>query len=218
MTGQWTFGLSHALTVAGLVITIIIAFLGFFNLGRWRLQRFEEIRIGVALEALAIAHEAEIVFETVRSSLVWGGELGIHGTTIGRDRERSQEAIRAVVRRLDSHQDFFDKAFILETKFVAAFDKRDVFQLLLQARSRLRAVAEALIEEYAIEHDPTDQDTRLRLRRLRANVTATPGEIREYDEVGKLLARFRQRIEEECNPLVARMHRRSKGWFSRWKG
>jgi hypothetical protein len=218
MRGQWTFGLSHLLTVAGLVITIIIAFLGFFNLGRWRRQRFEEIRIGVALESLAISHEAKFVFEAVRSRLIRVGELGIHGTTIGRDRERSQEAIRAALRRLEEHRDFFDKAFILETKFVAAFDKRDIFQLLFEARNKLSTAAEALIDEYGLEPDPTDQETKQRLRKLRANVAASPGELGEFDEVGKSLARFAERIEEECRPVVAKMYKQDKSWFRWWRG
>jgi hypothetical protein len=207
MRGQWTFGLSHLLTVSGLVITIIIAILGFFSLGRWRRQRFEEIRIGVALEALAISHEAKFVFEAVRSRLIRVGELGIHGTTIGRDRQKSQEAIRSVLRRLEERQDFFDKAFILESKFVAAFDKRDVFELLFQARNKLCSAAEALIEEYALEPDPTDQETRARLRKLRANIAASPGQVEEFDEVGKLLVRFTQRVEEECRPVVGKMYK-----------
>jgi hypothetical protein len=68
----------------------------------------------------------------------------------------------------------------------------------------VETTAEALIEEYHIELDPSDTEGRERRRKWRANLFATPGKVEEDDDVGELLRQFRSQIEARCRRIVDR--------------
>jgi hypothetical protein len=47
-----------------------LAIVGLRTFGKWKREKIEEKRIDVAIEALAIAYEAQLVFERIRSRIV----------------------------------------------------------------------------------------------------------------------------------------------------
>jgi hypothetical protein len=76
------------------------------------------------------------------------------------------------------------------------------FELLYEATTIVRVSANALFEDALIEHDPSDQVTRERLRKLRMDVFASKGKFEDEDRVGQKLLEFQARIEELCRPIV----------------
>jgi hypothetical protein len=57
-------------TAFGFVITAILAIAGLKTFSRWKREKLEEKRIEIAIDALAVGYEAQLVFERIRSRLV----------------------------------------------------------------------------------------------------------------------------------------------------
>jgi hypothetical protein len=199
-----------SVALLGLLLTAVIAVAGFKSFGRWKREKIEERRIEVALDALAIAYEARFRFEAIRSRFVQEHEYeGIDHVEVGNvhyqvSHREAQRSPYAVLKRIKNSSDYFDKVSGIEPKFMAIFgaETQAHFELLYEASSIVKASANALYEEGMIEHDPADQGTRERMRKLRVDVFASKGKIDDEDRVGQKLSEFQARIEELCRPIV----------------
>jgi hypothetical protein len=197
-------------TLLGFVITTILAIAGLKTFDRWKREKLEERRIEIAIDALSVAYEAQLVFERIRRRIVreyeYEGMPANGGRGITDSRRRSQGSAYAVLKRIEAEQEFFDRVLRLEPKFVAIFgaESESIFMLLHVARREVETTAEALIDEYRIELDREDQEGRELRRNWRTNVFASPGKVEENDEVGKKLREFRRQIEICCRGIVER--------------
>jgi hypothetical protein len=185
-----------------------LAIAGLKTFGRWKREKIEEKRIEIAIEALAIGYEAQLVFERLRSRIVRDFEWKDMGHGNGDSivvRDERRRGPYAVLKRLDASHEFFDRVYKLEPQFVAVFGRtaEALFNLLHKARRQVETTAEALMDEYSIEFED-DEEGRDRRRKWRANIFASSNGLDGHDEVGKLLARFRDEIERLCRPIVER--------------
>ena len=169
MENPWAFGWTQLLTITRFAITIGIAVGGFRTFGRWKREKIEERRIEVALDALALAYESKFRFERIRSRLLRDSEwvdidqnlYGEEASLFSKHRD-GQRGPYAVLKRLDNSEEFFERVSKIEPKFMAIFgaDTTQIFSILYEAKLKVQTAAEALLEEYAIEHDPSDTDAR----------------------------------------------------------
>jgi hypothetical protein len=125
----------------GVLITGGLALKGLNSFERWRREKIEERRIQVAIDALAIAHEAMIVFETIRGRFVANHEYAdmsdpSNPSTQGVYKS-GQTGPYVVLRRLRHYDEFFERAAKLEPLYVAVFDTQagDEFALLFQGKA-----------------------------------------------------------------------------------
>jgi hypothetical protein len=193
-----------AITTVGLIVTAILAIAGLRTFGRWRREKVEEKKIEIAIDALAIGYEARLVFGRIRSRLVRNYEYDDLPPESTPERRNQKGGPYVVLKRINSESEFFERAMKAEPKFVALFgtEGENIFELLFSILRNVQVTAEALIDEYRIEPEPTDQETRERRREWRATIFASPGKPAADDEVGKQLQEFRSRIEVLCRPIV----------------
>jgi len=118
MSNPWEFGWTQVLTIIGFVITIIIALGGFQSFGRWQRQKFEEKRIDTAVDALVLIREMRWVFENIRSPMSFDYEWKDMPEIAGEeeDRRRSRGSFYAVLKRIEGHREFFDRAWKLQVR------------------------------------------------------------------------------------------------------
>jgi len=88
---------------------------------------------------------------------------------------------------MESHNDFFERVFDIEPKFMAIFgaETEELFAELYDAKRAVETAAQALYEEARIEHDPLDTDAKERMRQLRGVIFASKGRIEAEDKVGQ---------------------------------
>lgn len=207
-----------AVAMLGLILTAIVAIAGFRSFRRWKREKIEERRIEVALDALALAYEARFRFEAIRSPVFRDDEYeGIDKQTTGDVTfmvayREGQKSPYAVLKRVQSNHDFFDRLYDIEPKFMAIFGEEThlIFELLYDAKVAVETGARALYEEARIEHDPADTDARERLRQFRRVVFASKGAIAAEDKVGQKILAFQKEIEGLCRPIVDQTFGRRK--------
>jgi hypothetical protein len=209
MSDPWAFGWTQLLTIIGFGITVAIALGGFRTFGRWKREKIEERRIEVALDALALAYEAKFEFGRIRSRHVqdyeWedinnvADKYGVPVYAL-----EGQRGPYAVLKRIDNSAEYFERVEKIEPKFMAIFgaDKEEIFALLYDARMQVGASAQALYDEMSYADDRMDVEARERARKLRADVFASPGEIKPEDAVGQKIREFQNRIEVLCRPII----------------
>jgi hypothetical protein len=185
----------------GISVTGYFACAGLRTFDRWKREKLEEKRIDVAIDALALAFESQVVFDYIRARLT-----RLYDVPIGNDRHIQEYSLRAVLKRVEERQPFFDRALMLEPKFVAVFgrDKATIFEHLFSARHQVMTFTEALIDDYRTEIDPENMEARKQPVKWRKQISASPGIVDPEDEVGKLLQQFRSEVEELCRPIVDR--------------
>ena len=210
----WKDFAGPAVTLIGFAVTTTLAIVGLNTFGRWKKEKIEEKRIDVAIEALACAYEAKFVFEAIRFRLVRDYEyqdMNLNGDSVIvlDERRKNQGGPYAVLKRLEHHEEFFERVRKLEPKFMAVFggDTEEIFSLLFGAKSTVVSTAEALIDEYRVELDATDTEGRERRKRWRSIVFASPGKIEPDDDVGTKVLEFKSLIEKRCRPIVDREFR-----------
>src|SRR4051812_17984128 len=157
---------SPTVGLIGVVLTGILAWRGLNSFERWRNEKIEERRIQVAIDALAIAHEATIVFAAVMARGVSNDEYaemsdGANPSTQGVYRS-AQTGPYVVLKRLRLHDEFFERAGKLEPQYAATFDAGDEFARLFEARRSLEVIATVLFDDCRIELDPEDREGRTR--------------------------------------------------------
>jgi hypothetical protein len=201
------------IALIAVIVTGCFAFAGLRTFHRWKREKVEEKRIDVAIDALAIGFEAAVVFDEIRSRLMKIYEYADLNVAGDDRRSLQQHGPHAVLKRLEAKQPFFDKAVSLEPKFVAVFgrDKDAIFECLFFARRQVMVTAEMLIEDER-SGLPETAESRAQRVKWRKQIFASPGTVDPEDEVGKLLQRFRDEIEQLCRPIVDRSFKsRSQG-------
>jgi hypothetical protein len=197
------------LTLVGFIITICIAIGGFRSFGRWKREKIEERRIDVALDALAIAYESKIRFDSIRFEDFEEWEYEEAAKQTGPmsyptpPLRKGQEVSYIILKRIERNGEYFDRVDKIEPKFMAVFgaETTEIFSNLYDAKLQIRTAAQALYDENAFEHDPADMDARERSRKLREELFGG-GDFLPNREVDQKIARFRAAIEVLCRPIV----------------
>ena len=123
MPDPWAFGWNQLLTIAGLIITVVIAIGGFKTFGRWKREKIEEMRIDVAIRALALSYKSKFVFENIRSEMSFGYEWKDMPERPGDTEEKRGERgpFYAILKRIEAHKAFFENAWELQVECTAIF-------------------------------------------------------------------------------------------------
>ncbi len=197
-TDPWSFGLNHLLTLIGFVITISIATAGFRTFGKWKREKIEERRIDIALDALSIAYEADLIFQSIRSPLSvepeWADMKGVDDP----QRRRQAGPFFATLQRLHHHRGYFERALNAKPRFMAVFgrDAGEIFMTLLQARRNVEVAAEMLLRD-AVQgmRDGNDEFQ----QKLRNDVWDMKV---EGNEITTKVREFVRGVEKHCLPVV----------------
>jgi hypothetical protein len=207
MTSPWTFGWTQLLTIAGFIITITIAGLGFRTFERWRREKIEEKRIDTAVEALALVYESKFIFDNIRSpgtyDYEWKDMPDSYGT--GEQQRRARGPFYAALKRIEANKEFFERAWKMQVRCTALFGLtvEETFLLMHRARREVEVSAGMLLRD----PEPTlrsEADNKT-WDRCRADVWEAHGELAEGgDRVGQKLATFRTNMETLCRPIIDR--------------
>jgi hypothetical protein len=197
----WTFGTNQLLTSLGLLITFGIATLGFRTFDKWKREKIEERRIDIALEALALAYEAESVFASTRE---WPELADIEDP----DRRRAAASYFGVLKRLDNHKDYFERVWKVQPRFMAVFgkDRADIFKRVHEAHSNIFFSAMRLMQSAKngeLYGDTHRQQYRERLENDVYNADE------DSDRIAPKVKEFVAGVEKCCLPLVT--HRYANG-------
>jgi hypothetical protein len=200
----WEFGWTQALTIIGFLITISIALGSFRTFNRWKRERIEEKKLDIALEALSIAYEAQMIFEDIQRPFISAHEsadMPIDQDVPEKEINR-QRTLYAIINRLQRHTGFFERVLALQPKFMAVFGREAdaVFMKLHRARNGIQAAIEVLM----FMESPGPEDAEL-IAQMRSDIWNTKGpNVKEPEKTKKLTAEFRDDIERICAPLVNR--------------
>lgn len=200
MSDPWAFGWTQIFTLFGFAVTIAIAVGSFRTFNRWKREKIEEKRLEIALEALSLAYEAQMVFEDIQRRFVaeyeWA-DMPSESLSVS-ERERRQ-SLYAVIGRMGRHVEFFERSLRLQPRFMAVFgrDTDGIFKKLYRARNNIQASIEVLISL----SDPTIDDEQL-IAQMRAEVWNLSGPKVKEPLTKKLVREFQDDIERICLPLV----------------
>lgn len=163
MNDPWIFGWTQLLTIIGFVITILIAIAGFRSFERWRKEKIEEKRIDTAVDALVLIREMKWVFENIRSPMSFDYEWKDMPEMPGEneDKRRSRGPFYAVLKRIEGHRDFFNRAWKLQIRCGALFgQKAEDALLLLQKARREVEVSAGMLMRNSVPEVRTESDKR----------------------------------------------------------
>jgi hypothetical protein len=184
----------------------VAAIFGFKSFERWKREQLEERRIDVALEGLAIARESKYVFARIRNPNGFEGEWRSmpvrEGETEGeRDRRGTTYAILV---RLKTDQDFFDRVSRFLPKAVALFGDviEGYFQRLEFAESLVRDAAVQLTWQLPVHPEKRSQEDFEHRMQLRSYLWA--GFLSETDRVENELQAFRSDTEIFFRKIIKR--------------
>jgi hypothetical protein len=201
----WAFGWTQILALAGLVLTLSIAIGTYRTFNRWKREKLEERRLDVALDALSIAYEAQMIFEDIQRQFVhayeWS-EMPTEGLSDGEITHR--RSLYAVINRMGRHVGFFERVLSLQPKFMAVFgrDTRSVFEKFHKARHGIQIAIETLMT--LDNPQPGEAELVAQLRSDIWNVNAP--KAKDPGRTRRLVAEFRDDIERICSPLVNRKY------------
>lgn len=151
MSDPWAFGWTQLLTIAGFIITILIAIGGFRSFERWRREKIEEKRIDTALDALVLIRESKWVFDNIRSVMTFEYEWKDMPEKAGEDdgERRRRGSFYAILKRIEFHREFFDRAYKLQVKAGALFGQpaEDALLLLQKTRREVEVSAGMLVRD-----------------------------------------------------------------------
>src|SRR5262249_11775350 len=144
----WTFGWTQLLTIAGFIITIVIAIGGFRTFNRWKREKIEEKRIETAIEALALVYESKFVFDHIRSPMAFGYEWADMPDNYGEPRDE-RGSFYAVLKRIKANKEFFDRAWKMQVRCTALFGPHleEIFLLVHRARRQIEVSAWMLLKD-----------------------------------------------------------------------
>jgi hypothetical protein len=206
------FGWNQLLTIFGLIVTMIIAGLGFRSFGRWKREKIEERRIDVALEALSVAYEAVDVFADIRNPGAFEYEYADMPRAEGESDEewRRKTTFYVPLKRMDNQKEFFIKVLKLRPRLMAVFgpEVEKIFAELNQARAYVQVAAQMLMRpDFAL--NMTEENVKLRTR-LEADMWSgmaavhSEEELPGGDRVQRNVNAFRDGIVKLCRPIVDR--------------
>jgi hypothetical protein len=205
MNDPWAFGWTQVLTIAGLLVTVIIAVGGFRTFGRWKKEKIEEKRIEVAIDALALMYESRFIFDNIRSGFSFQGEWDDMPRRPGESNDmwNRRGSFYAILKRIEAHREFFERAWKLQVRCAAIFGPKveETFLLLQKSRREVEVSAGMLMRDPEPEHRSADnlrtwESFREDVWALEAQVNGRP------DRVGSKLTDFRSQIEQLCRPIV----------------
>lgn len=207
----WAFGWTQLLTIAGLFLTLGIAGFGFRSFERWRMEKLEERRIEVALEALALAYEAKYVFDDIRSPISRAYESKdmpeFSGDTA--EQRRSREPYFAILARIDRNKEYFERIFRLQSRFMALFgaDKEDIFFKCHKARRSIEVSATMLMNSVR-QNDPQNENGRRQRLQWECDIwdgmSDVAEELPDADRIMKGIKGFQDGIVRVCKPIAQR--------------
>ncbi|WP_161850250.1 hypothetical protein [Bradyrhizobium sp. CCBAU 051011] len=204
MNDPWAFGWTQLLTIIGFCITVTIALGSFRTFGRWKREKIEEKRLDVALEALSVAYEAQMVFEDIQRPYIGQYEWqSMPDQGMDKEEKERRQPIYAVINRLDRHVSYFERVLSLQPKFMAVFgsETKNTFTKLYRARNGIQAAVEALM---FMDH-PIRPDEEGTVAQMRSDIWNTKGPAAiEPERTKKLVLEFQSDIERICGPLVNR--------------
>ena len=182
-----------------------IAIGGFRTFARWKKEKIEEKRIDISIEALALMHESKFIFEHIRGPMSFQSEWDDMPINKGdtEAQRRSRGSFYAVLKRIEGHREFFDRAWKLQVRCAAIFGPKieEAFLLLQKARREVEVSAEMLMRDpYPTYESEDNLETWEGFREdVWGGVAAA---ARHPDRGGKKLADFSEAIEKQCRPIV----------------
>lgn len=214
MSDPWAFGWTQILTLAGFVLTALIAIFGFRTFGRWKREKLEERRIEIAFDSLEIAYETKFVFQHIRGPLAHGYEWEDMPERPGdtEDKRNRRGAYYAIFKRIQQNKEFFEKVWKSQPKCMVVFGREIelTFVKLHQARRRIEVAAQMLAESVDDPYRGEDDSTRKLYEQMRRDIWDHGSFEVEKDEVGKLLREFETELEAIALPIVKREFRIQK--------
>jgi hypothetical protein len=207
------FRLDSASYMIGFAITIGIAVGGFRTFGRWKREKLEEKKIEIAFEALSIAYETKFIFQTIRGPMSFEYEWKDMPTIEGEAEENRRERgpFFAILNRISSQKEFFERAWKLQPRFMAMFgpQSENIFIQLHQARRNIQVSASMLMRPDMHRNKGNWNENRQRQQRqMEGEIWEGMDEIYPgTDRVSKGLKRFEDEIVQLCRPVVDREFR-----------
>jgi hypothetical protein len=199
----WEFGWTQLFTIIGFLITLSIAFGSFRTFNRWKREKIEEKKLDIALEALSVAYEAQMLFEDIQRPFIAHYEFADMPTEGLSEKEQDRRrSLYAVINRVQRHIGFFERVLALQPKFMAVFGRETdaVFSKLYRARNNVQAAIDVLM----MTEDPRPDEADM-VAQLRSDIFNTKGpKVKEPERTKKLVAEFRDDVERICAPLVNR--------------
>jgi hypothetical protein len=194
--------------LSALVVTVCLGIAGLKTFGRWKREKLEEKRIEVAIDTLAIGYEARLVFERIRLPVVGKHEyeeMGPGKVDVSAMARRMKGMAYAVLKRVETNKDFFEKVYTSEAKAVAIFGTRAerVFNFVHQARWEVELSATSLMQYYERNDDGEPEPlSKEHAERWFVNIFCSR-DVAGNDSVSLHLADFRNGIQELCGPVMA---------------
>jgi hypothetical protein len=193
-------------SLLGIVAAAVAAICGFRSFERWKREQLEERRIDVALEGLAIARESKYVFARIRNPSGFEGEwrsMPVREGESESDRGRRGTSY-AILARLKTDQDFFDRVSRFLPKAVALFGDviESYFERLEFAESLVRDAAVQLTWQLPVHPEkPSQEDFEHRMQLRSYLWTGFGGET---DRVENELQAFRSETEVFLRKIIKR--------------
>jgi hypothetical protein len=209
--GPWDFGWTHALTVIGFIITLVIAVFGFRTFDRWKREKLEERRIEVAIDALAAAYKAKFVFEIIRSPMAYSNEWADMDESWGSEEQRRVRGpYYAALNRIRQNKEFFEHVWDLQPKCMAIFgpEVEETFRLMHQARRNIEVAADMLMRDAIDNSYGRSEQTQNMYEQMRVDIWGHPVD-NQVDRVGEMLSQCRDRMEALCRPIVAQGYKKA---------
>jgi hypothetical protein len=208
--GDWKFSLTHALSIVGFVVTIAIAYFGFRTFERWKREKIEEKRIDIAIEALALAYDTQEVFGAIRSAMSSGHEWADMPRRPGESDDAWEERgpFYAILKRVQSNHDCFEKLAKLRPRFMALFGSAaaDNFKLVRESRAFVIVSAQNLCYRPLIGPDAQQQRTRMECDIWEGIAEAYIDDVPHVNRVDIRLQQFVTQIEQLCRPIIDRSY------------
>ena len=213
MSDPWAFGWTQALTIAGLLLTVIVSGLGLHTFGKWKRETIEARRIEAAVEALSLAYQAKWVFENIRAPITHEYEYEQMQGRSGEsdDRRSSRGKYFAVLKRIEGNSEFFKAVWNIQPRMMALFgpETESIFLELHKARRQIEVSAGLLYQRFASEIglSLTDDTKKLRTEQLEDIDWAEASGAAGGDRINAKLSLFRTGMERLCRPIVEKGYR-----------
>ena len=155
----------------------------------------------MAYEFLALAYESKYVFDTIRSPMSYSNEYQDMPKKAGEtDAEWDRRGpYYAILKRVERHKDFFERAFRLQPRCMAVFgtSAEDIFFLMHKSRREIEVSAQMLAWRQGFSAELHEQ--------MERDIWDQSGVEAEKDKVGNRLKDFRLKTEAMCRPVVDRV-------------
>jgi hypothetical protein len=198
VSNPWEFGLTHALAILQICVTLALAAIGLRTFAKWRREKIEERKIPLAEDALRLVYKARSIFKDVRRPYLNDlEEEEFAGKPEGK-------ATRMAQIRFAKYTDDFTELELTNLKLQAYFGRRESFfrnietahQEVLEASSSLLMVPETELPE----------ERKKVLEAIAVKRSRSP-----LDEIDNLVEKNIRDIEELTAPVLTI----KQGWLER---